>query len=1287
MRTTILKTCSHSTLLNDANSIDLRVNKNLKYNMNLQGKIMFSQTTNHWHLRTQSSIARLSLVCCFTSILFLAGCNRSPETTSPSPAAEERVWTSIADDLEATTLPNRQKTNTAHLFHSIPVKDSGLDFADQWKPTEDYEFEIYNSLPGGGICVGDIDGDDLPDVFLTQANVGSQLYRNLGQLKFEDITETSGVSNTTTSQGAAFVDVDNDGDLDLMVCHAETANQLFINDGKGHFTEEAAQRGLDFVGNSVMMAFADYDGDGDLDGYLVTNRRDDKNVNVPEPTKDENGHWVVPKEALEFIDVIVSKDGKERIVRAAQYDHLFRNNGDGTFTDVSDEAGLTGNYWGLSAVWWDYNRDGHIDLYVSNDFYSPDQLYRNNGDGTFTDVAPEALPHTPWYSMGADAADINNDGWLDFMGSDMSGTNHYKQKASMGDMNTTAWFLVHPTPRQYMRNAMYLNTGTDRFIEMAQLAGIANTDWTWSLKFADFDEDGWIDLYVTNGMNRDWTNSDTRNASNAATSEAEKMKIWLASPQRRDANIAYRNSGSLHFDEVSQSWGLGDEKVSYGVALSDLDRDGDIDIITNNAEEAASVYRNDKTDSRRILVQLKGTENNRHGIGATIVVETDAGLQTRQITAAQGYMSSNETLVHFGLGTADSIKSLTVTWPSGKSQRYSDLATDHYYRITETSSSPTPTAQVVSSPWFEPLSDFAEIRHQETPFNDFNRQPLLPNQLSQLGPGMAWADIDADGDVDLFLGGASGQAGQIFMNEAGKLVPHETSALQLDADHEDMGALFFDFDGDKDLDLYVASGGVECVRDDPLLQDRLYVNDGQGNFEKANEEVLPRLTDSGSCVSASDFDRDGDQDLFVGGRVIPGEYPRAPKSRLLRNDGGTFQDVTQEIAADLLERGLVTASLWSDVDQDGWPDLLVAYEWGPVALFGNQSGKLIDRTSEAGLHERQGWYNSLAPCDLDRDGDMDFLVGNFGWNTKYHANSKKPALLYYGDFEENGNYRLVEAEYEDSTLFPVRGKSCSTNAMPFLGNKFTKFHDFAIASLDEIYTEPKLEKAQRFEINSLESGALINDGKGNFRFEPFPTLAQVAPVFGISTLDANNDGIADVILAQNFFGPQAETGRFDGGVSLLLLGAGDGTFRTVPAHESGIVIPGDATATTLVDLDNDGQAELFVASNDGPCYGFRQTQAHDSLTVTAATGHGLPIGTRVLVRYAGGQQELHEVSAGSGYLSQSDTTLRISRPDQIEAIDIIWPSGNQETIENLEELRKTRQLRLQPQATLETAAS
>ena len=416
---------------------------------------MFFQTTNHWHLQTQPSIARLSLVCWFASFLFLTGCNRSHETTSPPTAPQERIWTSLADDLEATPLPNRQKTSNAHLFQSIPVKDSGLDFADQWQPSQDYEFEIYNSLPGGGICVGDIDGDDLPDVFLTQANVGSRLYRNLGHLKFEDITETSGVSNTDTGQGAAFVDVDNDGDLDLMVCHDETANQLYINDGKGRFTEEAAQRGLDFVGNSVMMAFADYDGDGDLDGYLVTNRRDDKDVDIPEPTKDENGRWVVPEESLEFIDVIVSKDGKERVVRAAQYDHLFRNNSDGTFTNVSDEAGLTGNYWGLSAVWWDYNRDGHIDIYVSNDFYSPDQLYRNNGDGTFTDVAPEALPHTPWYSMGADAADINNDGWLDFMGSDMSGTNHYKQKASMGDMNTTAWFLVHPTPRQYMRNAMY----------------------------------------------------------------------------------------------------------------------------------------------------------------------------------------------------------------------------------------------------------------------------------------------------------------------------------------------------------------------------------------------------------------------------------------------------------------------------------------------------------------------------------------------------------------------------------------------------------------------------------------------------------------------------------------------------------------------------------------------------------------------------------------------------------------------------------------------------------------
>ena len=954
------------------------------------------------------------------------------------------LWTDVAAGLAASPLPARQSTTGTTRFESLTVDQTGIDFADNWTPPPGYKLEIYNSLPGGGICIGDYDGDNLPDVFLTQPNVGSRLYRNLGDFHFQDTTESSGTGDNPYGQGAAFIDIDDDGDLDLYVCNDERPNQLFVNDGQGKFSESAAEFGLDFNGASVMMAFADYDCDGDLDGYLVTNRKD-PDGQIPRPERRADG---ISEEHREFVDVIVPDDGRPRIIKAAQYDHLYRNNGDGTFTDVSGSAGLVGNYWGLAATWWDYDRDGWPDLYVSNDFYSPDQLYHNNGDGTFTDMAPTALPHTPWYSMGNDVADINNDGWLDFMGSDMSGTNHYKQKASIGDMSEAGWFLTYPTPRQYMRNALFLNTGTGRFMEIAHLAGVSNTDWTWSLKFADLDEDGFSDLFVTNGMNRDWTNSDLRSQSDQADSEEEKMRIWLDSPQRNDANLAFRNADGLRFESVGQQWGLGAEQVSYGAALADLDRDGDLDLIVNNAEQAAGVYRNHTNRTHRILVRLQGKASNAWGIGATAIVETSTGRQIRHLTNSQGYMSANEPLVHFGLGQSKQINRLEVHWPSGQVQTFANIPADQFYLVSE----PDDTSVIPMSPdiprsLYRRLPILADVVHRETPFNDYARQPLLPHQSSQLGPGMAWGDIDGDGDVDVFIGGAAGQAGHMLVNQGNSQFAPQSDAAWIDAaDCEDMAPLLFDADGDGDLDLHVVSGGVECEPGADDLQDRLYLNNGDGNFRLAPTEALPDLRDSGSTAVAADFDRDGDLDLFVGGRVIPGKYPLTPNSHLLSNDHGRFTDVTDELAPDLRLTGLVTSALWSDVDDDGWIDLLVTHEWGPVKLYRNENGRLVDQTAAAGLADRSGWYNSIAGRDLDGDGDMDYVVGNLGWNTKYHASRDKPVLLYYGDFEQSGRMRLVEAEFEDETLFPMRGKSCSTNAMPFLENKFERFHDFAVAS-------------------------------------------------------------------------------------------------------------------------------------------------------------------------------------------------------------------------------------------------
>ncbi|MDX1389904.1 MAG: VCBS repeat-containing protein, partial [Acidobacteriota bacterium] len=539
---------------------------------------------------------------------------------------------------------------------------------------------------------------------------------------------------------------------------------------------------------------------------------------------------------------------------------------DGTFTDVSMEAGIRGNDFGLSATWWDSNGDGLADLYVSNDFYGGDQLLRNNGDGTFTDIAAAALPHTPWYSMGSDAADLDNDGRLDLVATDMASTTHYKSKLTMGDMESTAWFLTYPEPRQYMRNAVYLNTGTGRFLEVAQLLGLAATDWTWSTKSGDLDNDGAVDLFFTNGMTRYWFNSDLRKkAALAVESESSDKSVWLDSPERAEPNLAFRNLGDLRFGDAGPEWGLDHVGVSFGAALADLDRDGDLDVIVVDFQEPVGLYRNRTGDGHATLIRLVGRESNRYGLGATVRVKTVSGVQVRFLTLAHGFASADEPLVHFGLGENPEIERLTVEWPSGHHQTYVYLSADRLHTIIEPEGAAKREPPAPPTTQFRASKALPRIRHLEIPYDDFVRQPLLPNQLSQLGPGMAWGDIDGDGDEDLYVGGGSGQPGRLFRRrDDGGFEIVRTRVFAPDLLREDMAPLFFDADGDSDLDLYVVSGGVECEPGDELLRDRLYLNDGGGGFAPAPEGTLPDLRDSGSTVVGADFDRDGDIDLFVG---------------------------------------------------------------------------------------------------------------------------------------------------------------------------------------------------------------------------------------------------------------------------------------------------------------------------------------------------------------------------------------------------------------------------------------
>jgi enediyne biosynthesis protein E4 len=1059
--------------------------------------------------------------------------------------------------------------NGTPLFEHILEKESGIDFEHQWSPGPKYAHLINGAMCGGGVAIGDIDGDGLPDVYLTRPHGGCRLYKNFGDFRFRDVTEVCGLENDAWGLGATFADIDDDRDLDLYVCSYDSPNRLFINNGSGTFSEQASAYGLDFKGASVMMAFADYDNDGDLDGYLLTNRMD-----PPQHLRGKgrgakiNGKWHVPKEYQEYSDVLVKPNGQPVPIQAGQFDHLYRNDGD-RFVDVSIAAGINGNYFGLSATWWDYDSDGYPDLYVANDFYGPDHLYHNNQDGTFTDVAGEALPHTPWFSMGSAAGDINNDGRLDFIASDMSGSNHYRQKVAMGEMSENAWFLTSAEPRQYMRNAVYLNTGTKRFMEVAYLTGLADSNWTWSTKFADFDNDGWTDLFISNGMTRDWFNSDLREQSLAIGGFRDRRgwDFWLKQPLQREANLAFRNRANFSFESVAKDWGLDLSAVSFGAAIGDLDRDGDMDIVVNNFAESPAIYRNQST-ANRLIVKLRGTQNNTFGIGAHVNLTTDVGTQTQEMTLASGFMSSDEPIISFGLGTAAFAENLTIRWPSGAEQFVKKVQANRAYTITEPETIVVEPTQEPSGVMFSRSREFKSLKHSETPYDDYVRQPLLPKKHSQLGPPLAAGDIDNDGDMDFFVGGASGSAGTIYQNEG--RAQFNTIQMSSEANSEDIAAEFFDADNDGDQDLLVVSGGVECGPGDGSLRDRLYLNDSHGHFTR-DMEALPDLRDSGGCIATGDFDQDGDRDVFIGSRIIPGQYPLSPKSRLLINDGGKFSEASAPMSA-----GLVTGAVWADIDGDDCIDLAITTEWGPVKMWKNLQGQLQEMKSTSGVATLSGWWNAIAAGDIDSDGDIDFAVTNAGLNTKYHA----PVSLYYGDVDGTGTMRLIEAEFFENTLYPVRGKSCSTAAIPTLRQRFQTFDAFARASLLEVYGSLRLQAASHFQATMLDHGILINDGSGRFQFRPLPRFAQAAPSRAVAMADFNHDGYLDLVLAQNFFGPQPETGRMDGGVSLVLLGHGNGEFNPVWPSASGVAVSGDAASVVTLDANGNGSQDLLFGIND-----------------------------------------------------------------------------------------------------------
>ena len=1217
-----------------------------------------------------------SLLCLFSAIaLFVSvGCeaqkteldslgkyknNSQPINYSQIPPSFERISESLfRKPLEKTA----QEPGSAMRF--LSRTDCGIEF-------ENYLSRRRTNLlieTGAGVALGDFDNDGLVDVYLTGSDVANRLYKNVGNFQFEDVTETAGVDGRIQDQkvwasGATFADIDNDGDLDLYVCNMAAPNLLYVNQNDGTFVEQSKAAGCSYSGASKQANFCDFDRDGDLDMYLLTYQ------DLPAPREP------MFQERDGVIEVIPGKEEWAGVMNghkilAGEKDVLFQNNGDGTFVDVTETAGISGYGMGLSCNWFDFDNDNWQDLYVGSDFKQPDKLYRNNRDGTFTDVLPETANRTTWFSMGMDSGDLNNDGWLDLMVADMADRTHYGQKVNMGTMGSDAWFLDSGKPRQFMKNCVFINSGAGRFMEAAELAHLAKTDWTWAIRFVDMDNDGRQDVFVTNGHARDNMNSDLTNRIAAMKrtkgfNEENLKELYRGVPARKNTNLAYRNNGDLDFESVGEAWRVNHTGVSHAAAFADLDNDGDLDCLVNNYYEPTLVYENQSATGHRVLFELRCEQNNFFGVGTKIEVWHDEAYQRKDLQPSRGYLGCDPMAIHFGLADSTSIERAKITWPDGTTVELTDLAADHVYRVIETKQRSAEAETEPAPPLFVNATEKTNFRfqHVESNYDDYEKEPLIPFAISKLGGSVAGGDVNGDGLPDFYCGGSAAMAGRLLVSQPNKTFLPVKGPWAEHLKSEDMGALFFDCDGDEDLDLYVVSGSNEWPENSDQYLDRLYLNDGNGKFSAASDSALPKAYQSGSCVCAADFDRDGDLDLFVGSRSVPGKYPLTPKSQLLINEDGKFTRAESEVCGGLMEVGLVNSAVWSDFNSDGWIDLVVASEWGPVSFYKNDEGKLTNVSSDVGTAGHLGWWHGIAAADLDHDGDMDYVVTNQGLNTKYHASPKHPHRLYYDDFDNSGSIDLVEAEFEGDTEYPIRGRSCSSRCMPFIADKYKTFHEFSLATVADIYETKSVDRPAK-EANFFQSAIFWNEGPQGFTIAALPRLAQISPGYGVAADDFDGDGLVDVLMATNFFHAQPETGYMGGGVGLLLRGKGDRQFEPSWPNRSGVVISGDANGLSIADVDNDGDQDAVFAVNSGR-YELLENQSSSEgslrLSVVGPPNNKHAIGARVLLMGEGYRRCL-DVQAGGSYLSQSVAgPIHVSKQEleKVSTIKVLWPDGTE----------------------------